>query len=250
MLGLDLPVQPVRRQKVYIAPKPQIPQDAPLVIDVARDAYWRPETGGAFIAWDQASLLPHDVVWSITRARSRTGRGSLFVGTQDGLCEIPPTGSLRVLREKDGLPGNLVSALAAGADGSFWVGSRPGGVALMGAGPPRRYGAEGLDPKDFHVLALRVSSGGDVWAGTTGGGLARFSGGRFSRIGVADGLSSITKLVAGHFTDRLRSRKPLVVTAYAITAAATGARARICFRCSRGLHRARYALQRTPAVRK
>lgn len=51
MLGLDLPVQPMRRQKAYIAPKPQIPQDAPLVIDVARDAYWRPETGGAFIAW-------------------------------------------------------------------------------------------------------------------------------------------------------------------------------------------------------
>lgn len=51
MLGLDLPVQPMRRQKVYIAPKPQIPQDAPLVIDVARDSYWRPETGGAFIAW-------------------------------------------------------------------------------------------------------------------------------------------------------------------------------------------------------
>ncbi len=41
--------------------------------------------------------------------------------------------------------------------------------------------------------------------------------------GVADGLSSITKLVAGHFTDRLQSRKPLVVAAYAITAAATGA---------------------------
>ena len=41
--------------------------------------------------------------------------------------------------------------------------------------------------------------------------------------GVADGLSSITKLIAGHFTDRLRRRKPLVVTAYAITAAATGA---------------------------
>jgi sarcosine oxidase, subunit beta len=51
MLGLDLPLQPVRRQKVYIAPKPQIPQDAPLVMDVARDTYWRPETGGAFIAW-------------------------------------------------------------------------------------------------------------------------------------------------------------------------------------------------------
>jgi MFS family permease len=41
--------------------------------------------------------------------------------------------------------------------------------------------------------------------------------------GAADGLSSITKLAAGHFTDRLRSRKPLVVAGYAITAAATGA---------------------------
>ena len=51
MLGLDLPVQPMRRQKAYVAPRPQIPQDAPLVIDVARDSYWRPETGGAFIAW-------------------------------------------------------------------------------------------------------------------------------------------------------------------------------------------------------
>ena len=51
MVGLDLPLQPMRRQKAYITPKPQIPPDAPLVIDVARDAYWRPETGGAFIAW-------------------------------------------------------------------------------------------------------------------------------------------------------------------------------------------------------
>jgi MFS family permease len=40
--------------------------------------------------------------------------------------------------------------------------------------------------------------------------------------GVADGLSSVTKLISGHWTDRLRHRKPLVVTAYALTALATG----------------------------
>lgn len=40
--------------------------------------------------------------------------------------------------------------------------------------------------------------------------------------GVADGLSSITKLVSGHLTDRMHRRKPLVVSAYAVTAAATG----------------------------
>jgi MFS family permease len=41
--------------------------------------------------------------------------------------------------------------------------------------------------------------------------------------GVADGLSSFTKLASGHWTDRLRRRKPLVVSAYGITALATGA---------------------------
>lgn len=39
--------------------------------------------------------------------------------------------------------------------------------------------------------------------------------------GVADGLSSFTKLAAGHFTDRLKRRKPLAVAGYAVTALAT-----------------------------
>ncbi len=51
MAGLDLPLEPVRRQKAFIAPRPQIPQDAPMTIDLVRDVYWRPETGGAYIGW-------------------------------------------------------------------------------------------------------------------------------------------------------------------------------------------------------
>jgi sarcosine oxidase subunit beta len=51
MAGVDLPLEPVRRQKVFISPKASIPQDAPLTIDLVEDAYWRPETGGAYIAW-------------------------------------------------------------------------------------------------------------------------------------------------------------------------------------------------------
>jgi MFS family permease len=39
--------------------------------------------------------------------------------------------------------------------------------------------------------------------------------------GIADGLSSFTKLAAGHFTDRLKRRKPLAVFGYAFTALAT-----------------------------
>jgi sarcosine oxidase subunit beta len=51
MVGLSLPLEPVRRQKAFIAPQPQIPQDAPMTIDLVRDAYWRPEVGGAYIGW-------------------------------------------------------------------------------------------------------------------------------------------------------------------------------------------------------
>jgi MFS family permease len=39
--------------------------------------------------------------------------------------------------------------------------------------------------------------------------------------GVSDGLSSFAKLGAGHYTDRLKRRKPLVVIGYAVTAVAT-----------------------------
>lgn len=39
--------------------------------------------------------------------------------------------------------------------------------------------------------------------------------------GIADGLSSFSKLAAGHYTDRLKHRKPLAVVGYAVTALAT-----------------------------
>ncbi|MGD8625494.1 MAG: FAD-binding oxidoreductase [Anaerolineae bacterium] len=51
MAGVELPLEPVRRQKVFVSPRPEIPQEAPLTIDLVEDAYWRPETGGAYIAW-------------------------------------------------------------------------------------------------------------------------------------------------------------------------------------------------------
>ena len=51
MVGVTLPVEAVRRQKVHVAPKPQIPRNAPLCIDIGQETYWRPEHGGALMAW-------------------------------------------------------------------------------------------------------------------------------------------------------------------------------------------------------
>jgi sarcosine oxidase subunit beta len=51
MVNLDLPLEPVRRQKVYIKTTVKIPEDAPFTVDVNNNSYWRPEPGGAIIGW-------------------------------------------------------------------------------------------------------------------------------------------------------------------------------------------------------
>ena len=51
MVNLDLPLAPVRRQKVYVKTSVEIPQDAPFTVDVNNNSYWRPEPGGSIIGW-------------------------------------------------------------------------------------------------------------------------------------------------------------------------------------------------------
>jgi len=51
MLNVELPLQPVRRQKVFIKTAYAIPQDAPFTVDVDNNSYWRPEAGGTIIGW-------------------------------------------------------------------------------------------------------------------------------------------------------------------------------------------------------
>ena len=51
MVGLELPLEPVRRQKVYVKTSVAIPADAPFTVDVNNNCYWRPEAGGVIIGW-------------------------------------------------------------------------------------------------------------------------------------------------------------------------------------------------------
>jgi sarcosine oxidase subunit beta len=51
MVYLDLPLEPVRRQKVYLETSVAIPQDAPFTVDVESNSYWRPEPGGVILGW-------------------------------------------------------------------------------------------------------------------------------------------------------------------------------------------------------
>jgi sarcosine oxidase subunit beta len=51
MAGVDLPLEPVRRQKVYVKTSVAVPSDAPFTVDVNNNSYWRPEAGGVIIGW-------------------------------------------------------------------------------------------------------------------------------------------------------------------------------------------------------
>lgn len=51
LAGEPLPISPLRRHRVIVAPTAGIPQDAPLVIDADTGAHWRPHHGGALLAW-------------------------------------------------------------------------------------------------------------------------------------------------------------------------------------------------------
>ena len=49
MAGVVLPVSALRRHRAMVAPRPEIPGDAPMTVDLDTHAYWRPEGGGAFL---------------------------------------------------------------------------------------------------------------------------------------------------------------------------------------------------------
>jgi diguanylate cyclase (GGDEF)-like protein len=124
---------------------------------------------GDFTSWGLPEGLSHEVVWSVARER---GADALWVGTQEGLNRLDlASGALRVLRERDGLAGDLVYALCAAPDGSVWAGSWPGGVTRLpaGGGPPRRFAASDLTPADFEVIALHLRADGELWAGASRG---------------------------------------------------------------------------------
>lgn len=51
MVGVELPLAIVRRQKVILVPHSLVPQGAPMTVDLDSGAYWRPEVAGVALGW-------------------------------------------------------------------------------------------------------------------------------------------------------------------------------------------------------
>ena len=48
-VGVVLPVSALRRHRAMVTPRPEIPADGPMIVDMDTHAWWRPEGGGAFL---------------------------------------------------------------------------------------------------------------------------------------------------------------------------------------------------------
>lgn len=137
------------------------------------------ETGGVYILrdtrfhfLDESDGLSAADTTAIVEAADRT----LWVGTREaGLNQIPETAvetqSLptrnHLLTTANGLPSNVILALAAARDGSIWVGTPDGLSHLHGHTLTTITAADNL-PDDF-IRSLYVSQNQVVWIGTRHG---------------------------------------------------------------------------------
>jgi len=58
MAGMDLPVEPIRRQIVTTAPLDYIPQNFPMVVDVKSGLYFHRESAGLLLGWADKDVQP------------------------------------------------------------------------------------------------------------------------------------------------------------------------------------------------
>ncbi len=58
MLGIDLPVEPLRRMLVPTEPFDQFPHTAPMIVDMSNGFHFRPESRGFLLAWNDPEETP------------------------------------------------------------------------------------------------------------------------------------------------------------------------------------------------
>lgn len=148
--------------------------------------------------WGFEDGLPQNSVYTISQTRD----GYVWVGTQEGLARFD--GIRFTIFEKANAPwlkSNEIWALLPGTNGSLWIGTSGGGIAVIHEGKSTTYSTEDGLPHDF-VKALYESDDGNVWIGTFGGGISRFDGQSFKNYTAADGLADDYILSIGQTPDQ------------------------------------------------
>jgi sarcosine oxidase subunit beta len=89
LAGVEVPIAPTRRQKVIVPDAPEVPRDAPMTIDEATGAHWRPALGGAYALLTEPGTEPTDPLWSVPTSSDFAFR-LLDPASLDGVALVSP----------------------------------------------------------------------------------------------------------------------------------------------------------------
>lgn len=127
-----------------------------------------------------------------------------FFAWADGTSPfLAPQYTRTLWRTQDGLPENIVQAIAEDRDGYLWIGTTGGLVLFDGAHFQPFRDRNGKTIPDNSIFCLLASRDGSLWAGTEGGGLVHIMAGRMQVFSQKEGLTnsfvrSITEDSLGH----------------------------------------------------
>jgi signal transduction histidine kinase/ligand-binding sensor domain-containing protein len=115
-------------------------------------------------------------------------KGTLRVGSRNGLWSRPSGGVWRLLTQKDGLSGHYVYHIVEDRNGSIWLAMFDNGISRIVGNQ-----IEAFDRKDGlaneNTLALLEDREGAMWVGTDGGGVQRFTNGSCINMTTREGLA-------------------------------------------------------------
>lgn len=89
LADVDVPIAPTRRQKVVLPDVPEVPQDAPMTIDEATGAHWRPALRGAYVLLTERGTLATDPAWSVPTSADFAFR-LLDPASDDAVAHVSP----------------------------------------------------------------------------------------------------------------------------------------------------------------
>ena len=89
LAGVEVPIAPTRRQKVVVPDAPEVPQTAPMTIDEATGAHWRPALRGAYVLLTERATPPGDPVWSVPTSADFAFR-LLDPSSEDAVALVAP----------------------------------------------------------------------------------------------------------------------------------------------------------------
>lgn len=118
----------------------------------------------------------------------RDSRGTLWVGTHDGLFLQKGQKFIRTLQKGSGLSSDKIRRIVEDSTGKMWIGTRNG---LFVRHPDRPNQVTVVDElAGIFILSLFIDSKGSLWVGTNGKGLYHLKDGHFEHFNTQNGLSS------------------------------------------------------------